>query len=655
MKNFLILVGVSLISFSAQAIIRNAGERRERTVSTSPTIAGVTRAVSRPTISARTVCEDRNNMPLHLVNMMSDDVPSVRFTSNIQGGDQDKVVSLQVGNFIKACADIQAEVTQPEGNVVAVSFRNDFDFAAKLLGTTIQTAQDTNVVVTAEILNGMTMNEKYEACLRFEGILVGFGNDTELRRPQIDSAYTTINFNNTSITFNPNEPMKIIYASPLNLGRAYGAAYDSAGVNIGGLTCNLFEELGSVPVYLHSAEDVRRHRLLNICQHGTPQELRAAMESLGNATELRAILENAYSRQIVRYSDTKSDELESLAREIIDSSDEDTIRQAARRYADILVDLKLNVQKPAIDQLKLLTEERREATEARRTEIDSRILQLNELIGSFDKNSRQFRANDVLDKLLRFGFKNEAETIAEYRLNSHFFGRVYVETGRSTAHGRGAKLSLSGAQRQVEQELNSFRTRADEAERIYYARSGEREYTPEIQGRIDSVSRNRDRQWQRDMERIQRYQGYCQRTMFGFVQNPAKCQEGVRNQNLWQRQALSRRASYNKSIGKHSARLERYTEYEAVGARNRAATDGSEYGDNNSGSSSLLGSYALFDDSTGGAYGGGGMNPSMYPMNGNGMNPMMMGGGMAPYGGQPSGGGMPYGMGMGGMGMGPMM
>jgi hypothetical protein len=648
----ILLITLCVFTGAANAIIHDAGERRERrTPVVSTPGASTSRSVARPTTSARTVCEDSNYMPLQLVSMMSDDSPAIRITSNVQSGDQDKVVSFQVGNLIKACVDLQAEVTQPESNTVAVSFKNEFNFESELLGQSVELTAGQPTVLTRELLSSMTMNEKYEACLRKKGILTGYGSGTKIERPQVDTEYTTVNFNNTAINFNPNEQLKVVYASPLNLGRAYGAAFDNAGEGIGGLTCNVFEEVASQPHYLHSTESVRRHRLMNICQHGTPQELKAAMTSLGNAPDLRGILENAYARQIVSYGDSKAEELETLAREIIDSRDEDSIRQAGRRYADILTDLKTNVQAPAITQLKALIEERRDADEARRVVIDARIAELNQLIGSFDKNSRRFRANDVLDKLLEFGFKSEAETIAEYRLNSHFYSRVYMETGRNASRGRGERLSASGAQRNVEQEMTKFSRRAEEAERIYYARSGERQYSLEIQGNIDRVTRNRDRQWQRDMQRIQRYQGYCQRTMFGFMQNPVKCREGQRNSQLWQRQALSRREGYNRSIGRQGARLERYTQYEAEGARARGDANGDPDSLDGIGGTSILGSYALFDDSTGGSYGGGGMDPSMYQMGPN-QGGMMMGGGMAPYAGQPMQSPYPMMGGMGGMGMG---
>ena len=140
----------------------------------------------------------------------------------------------------------------------------------------------------------------------------------------------------------------------------------------------------------------------------------------------------------------------------------------------------------------------------------------------------------------------------------------------------------------------------------------------------------------------------CQRTAFGFMQNPARCNYAMRNQALWQRQALSRRERFNRGLGGEMTRYERYKQYETE-AQRRLASEQSGPGYVSDG----LGSYGMFEDSAG-------YDPSsMYSMGGVGMdmmgggNPYAGGGGaMGPMGGSPYGGaggmmgGNPYNGGM---------
>ncbi len=635
------LLATLLITTNSWAVIYNAGERTERV---RPRITGGSvRTITSPAVNSTSTegrrCDDGRYLPLGLIAQISNYLPPFEIEKDIQIGRSENTLRVGLSEYISNCLDLDYESKTINGATI-IMVKNKFNYDTVLLDQEVEIAAGQVKRFTAADLSSMTENEKYEACLRKQGILRNFGTETALDRSQARMSV------DSSIDINLREPInsahKVLFGSPQAVGREYGAAFDYDSATRNPDRCFLLEEVANQPYYAFSTEEVRRQELLQICRNGEPEELKAALSSLGNAPDLQRILGQAYDESMKRTMDTKLEELEEIGRQIIDSRDEDELRQLARRYSDIVNELDSTVVEPLKERLKALMDERTDSSDERRQEIDDQIFQIDEIVGKYSERVRRYRAGDVIDRLLEFGFSNEASDIAEFTLKSRFLGRVYRSDGsRDGRRGRDAAVSLSSAESSIERGMRDFETRADESERVYYARTGQRSYTPEIQSRIRSASESRDRQWQRDIQRIQSYSQYCQRNMFGFMNNPSRCQYGQRNQSLWHRQALARRSSYDTSIARHSTMLERYSQYEAEGQRyNEARGGGGSYWDEN-----VLGSYGLFDDGIGAGGAGAGYNASMYQM-GPQMNPFQ-----SQYNTYPGAGGGGYSM----MGPQPMM
>lgn len=598
------------------AVIHNPGERTERARPRIGGTAGSVRTIESPVISSTRTqgrrCDDGRYLPLGLFGQISNFLPPFEIEKDIQIGRDSNKIRVGLSQYISNCLELDYKADTINGATV-IYILNEFDYSPILLGQEVEVAPGQMKTFTAADLESMSENDKYEACLRKQGVLKNFGTETTLDR---SAGSTSVDaYFDVPISGPITGAHKVLFGSPQGIGREYGAAYSYDQRTVNPDRCFLLEEVDERPFYAFSTDDARRQELLQVCQNGEPAELRAAIESTGNAPDLQRILGEAYDASMTRTMDTKLEELEELAKEIIDSRDEDELRQLGRRYSDIIKDLTSNVVDPLKDRLKTLMEERTDADDTRRTEIDDQVFEINSTLGKYSEKVRRYRAGDVIDRLLEYGFSSEASDVAEFTLNSRFLSRVYRgNSTRESRRGRAPSISLSSAESSINRGMRDFEARANESERVYYARSGQRTYTPEIQSRISRASQSRDRQWQRDIQRIQSYQQYCQVNMFGFMNNTARCQHGRRNQNVWYRQALARRGSYDTSIQRHSTQLERYSQYEAEGRRYLDARGESGYWEQN-----VLGSYGMFDDGMGGA-GSGAYNANMYQM-GPQMNP----------------------------------
>ncbi|MBI2521390.1 MAG: hypothetical protein HYV97_13300 [Bdellovibrio sp.] len=618
--------------------------------------ASITPVVSTPAVTTTVIeCKDEDYVPLKLINLLSQGNTGIEIEKSIipqANGERPKLrVRAKIPAILSSCIKKLDLEMRTIGNNVVMSYRNNVaDLRTEMsreIGKTYKDLDGVDVTITSEYLAGLSPYQLYESCLVFKGVLKKTTTgQTTLDRTSPGASYASYSVEK-DISFDPEQPVKVLYATTNGHANSYGPLHGFDMVSNSPNGCMKLEELGQDSVYAYTREEARRFRLFEVCRGHDYSAIRATLSSLGNAPELRAIMERALEREGQQEAEKKYRELEELARTITSSTDEESIRDAGGKYLQVLRRIDDLVMKPAIEELKTLLTRRREVGEEERKVIDKRIKELNDKIGFYSRSSSRFKIGTVIDKLLEFGVKDEAIGIAELKLKSDIYSRVYLD---NRASGRGERLSFTQAESLLQSELKRFETRAVEAERMYLAKTGQRTYTREIGYRIESTRRARDRVWQEDMGRIQNNLQACQRTAFGFMQNPARCNYAQRNMALWQRQAMSRRERFNRNLGAEMGRYERYNSYE-IEAQRRLASERTGPGYVSDG----LGSYGMFEDYSG-------YDPSsMYSM-GAGMGTMggnPYGGGMGMMGGNPYGGGMgmmggnPFNSGMGMMGGNP--
>ncbi|OFZ14188.1 MAG: hypothetical protein A2X86_04875 [Bdellovibrionales bacterium GWA2_49_15] len=652
------LVGLlALVAFTigmdAFAIIQDPGVRTPVTpVSVSGGggvgAASITPVVSTPAVTTAVVeCKDEDYIPLKLINLLSQGNTGIEIEKSVvpeANGERPKLrVRAKIPAILSSCIKKLDLEMRNVGNNVVISYRNNAaDLRTEMnkeIGKTFKDLDGNDVTITGEYLAGLSPYQLYESCLTFKGVLKKTATGaTTLDRTSPGASFASYSVEK-EIAFDPEQPVKVLYATTNGHANSYGPLHGFDMVTNSPSGCLKLEELGQDSVFAYTREEARRFRLYEVCRGHDYSAIRATLSSLGNAPELRTIMERALEREGQQEAEKKYRELEELARTITSSTDEESIRDAGGKYLQALRRIDDLVMKPAMEELKTLLTRRREVGEEEKKTIDKRIKELNDKIGFYSRSSSRFKIGTVIDKLLEFGVKDEAIGIAELKLKSDIFSRVYLDNRTS---GRGERLSFTQAEGLQQSELRRFETRATEAERMYLAKTGQRTYTREIGYRIEATTRARERAWQEDMGRIQTNMQACQRTAFGFIQNPARCNYAQRNQAVWQRQALSRRERFNRNLGGEMSRFERYNQYETE-AQRRLASERTGPGYVSDG----LGSYGMFEDYSG--YDA----SSMYSM-GAGMGGNPYGGGMGMGGGM--GGGMagnPYGGGMNMMGANP--
>lgn len=562
---FLMLAMISLPSFAIiSGVTRPPSSTVGPSVNTTPTVTSSVASLS----SSRVIsCSDENLLPLKLLDYLSFDGSGIRVTSNFQRSGTPKI-TVRLPRFLSSCLSLEPAVKKiGNGELFVVSVENKANLSA---------------------YTGNSQEQKLESCLSSEGIL----SNGQISLPSDQAKYTSEIVHEFEVSFDKARSSKVVFGSPKFLGRSYGPLRNSHLAQREGV-CNYLENFNERPSILFSESDARTAHLERVCRTGNLSEINAALRGTGNSNALTSILEDAQEKALKDYGERQYRKLRELGADILDTTDPDDLEELVSRYNDILEDMQYDFLDPAIERLEQKLEQRSEAeSREKRAEIDVEIRALNKIIDEFGGNPRRYKAPQVIDHLLKHGFggedgTGEALTIARFTLRSRLFGQVYKEDSK---RGRRKKVSFRSAEREVEKELKNFEERAKETHRRYLAETGSERYTPEIKTEISRLTRARDNQWTNDMKNLQKMQQSCQRTMFGFVQNPAYCSYYQQNQQTFMRQAYSNRGVYNRKIGYQNSEYSRYSGYETIGRNYLSAQSGSTGGVL---SSNFLGSYGM--------------------------------------------------------------
>lgn len=580
-------------------------------------------------------CSDGNQVPLSLLQMLTESGEGIS-VSGFDKSDGQKKIVLRIPEYIKACTDFKFSVIQNPANAnVGVSVENNFDYEAhyKAKNWTLPSG-----------FERMSQNDRYEDCLKREGILINGEDGLTIQRPEYkESNYgSTVSAPIDLLYFDETKSMNVYFGSPHFLGREYGVGHKLRDQELLGDGCLRVEDIDSKGGVLYSSEEAEKSRLMNICSSGNYDAIRAALNSLGNAHELRSTLESALGRAATDRAREIYERLEAIE-DAFKPSREDreagrnvgvSERQAKKlgdEYGTLLSELNDIVYTPSINKIQELLNKRELETDDRKVEeIDRQVKDLNELVGLFNKNhNKETKLGLVYDGLKEYNLAKEAEAIEGFRLKSQYFGSVYE--GRRD-NKRGPQLTIQDANEKITDKLTYFKdTVMKDWEDIYLAKEGSSAPVRSTQRQMNTQIARLQTDYQRFQKSEQEnYQRYCARTMFGTVKNSTRCNSFMSGQSKRYKSYLSRRERQLRGIQSTNNKLLTLDQYYQSAQRTVAATD-SEFNDDPLGIYSGAYYGSEFADQSGGLTG---MDPMMnlYNMGQQYQMPQMQTQGIMPMG-----------------------
>ncbi|MEK6624163.1 MAG: hypothetical protein AABY86_04295, partial [Bdellovibrionota bacterium] len=330
-----------------------------------------------------------------LINLLSQGNTGIEIEKAVVPGANEERPKLRVRAKIPAILSSCIKKLDLEmrnvGNNVVISYRhNAADLRTEMnkeIGKTFKDLDGNDVTITNEYLAGLSPYQLYESCLTFKGVLKKTATgETTLDRTSSGASFASYSVEK-ELAFDPEQPVKVLYGTTNGHATAYGPLHGFDMITNSPNGCMKLEELAADSVYAYSRDDARRFRLYEVCRGHDYSAIRATLSSLGNAPELRVILERALEREGQQEAEKKYRELEELARTISSSTDEESIRDAGGKYLQALRRIDDLVMKPALEELKTLLTRRREADEEGKKIIDKRIKELNDKIGFYSRSS----------------------------------------------------------------------------------------------------------------------------------------------------------------------------------------------------------------------------------------------------------------------------
>lgn len=455
-----------------------------------------------------------------------------------------KVVEVSEGNYqvelgkhIKACTDLQFEVTKANSNYF-VRVKNNFEFTPE------------NVPVKdGEKFENLSFDEKYYRCVENKGLLKN-GNFDRLKAEQ--SGHISYGVTSNAFSLDVGDGRKSVtayFGSPK--ATAYGTAYEAKGVSPkpSGWNCVSYENFGQEEERLFTSRRDRVYdRALGVCEKENAEEIleelsRLRSSSAGNFRDLENILEGAYEKAKDKRVDeiyTRMDEIEKAMKpdkggEMVSES---VAEEYAKEYSSLSKELSRIVIQPATRKVNQLLEER---TNENKEQIDARVAELNKQVQEFSK--RDFNSlSHMYDVLKEYNLTKEARDIEGLRLASHHYGRVYKG---DREEGRGKALSLEDATERVRDKIEDFEDKVltDWTAQYEIKRGNKRVVTSarrELEGRQKRHSRLVERLQKKETDAYRKACG----TSMGFMRNPMACKRWHEGKD---RRARSYQAQLNRS------------------------------------------------------------------------------------------------------------
>ena len=544
--------------------------------------SGAPTVVEQHAVEARTDqqidCTDGNDIPLKLLHAIM--YPPKTMKIERMGNGRFK---LTMSRYFTACMDLEIKHFV-KGNNVYVQAINNYDLS------NYPDAQFPS------------MNDKYEQCLKDKGFVDG---SQKLLKEKASSA--DINpgfvrsFSVSSSEIDERENIYAYFSSPRNSAEYYGAALGEGFITDVPAACRNAEKLQAEVVYESPFQKSKEH-YETICSTRDHNEILKAMMELhesntGNARaldqEMRKILLAMLNDQLYKVVEDLPErhgvrlaELSGQIKEASRDNDRRKLERLVTEYSQLVDELEefyLNVK---IAELKNKYDEQDNTTDpAKLDAIAEEIAKLRDSIASFAKEA--YIHTDVISAIEKLGLKTQADRVYEFKMKSYFYGKF---DGKDEEQ----------PDRLIAAQMVEFKEHSTTIERDYLAEHEGEIFSDDMVRQVKRDQERRDYLWQQYLEQEAEYAQACQVTMFGSVQNPARCSRGQEGAATRREKIDSIIQEYNDRIMANATLAERYAKLEGKYQEERGETSSDRDGDSDD---SILFDYSIGDVSTSGTAG----------------------------------------------------
>lgn len=536
------LIAVGMLTSSANAVIKSnwstAQSDKTPSVDYEEVKAGdVTELQS----GQRVECNDGKNIPLGLLKAIMPNFDQIKVDFETKNK---KSARIEIPQYMKSCMKLKFNYHQV-GNDIYISATNEEDLAG---------------------YPGKNTNEKYENCLKETGALKSDGSIDESKA--VFSGGFTQPF---SVKLDPSQNMNVQFSSPQALGTTYGTAAGGDFLETSHDECFKGEEIvaGGLSLF-HSPLVASVEHYQKICEDSDPNAIFKAFKELstsdtGNAQALdssvRDILKAGLKQKLQDTVDVKQKEweeaLEELGKELKKADDEETVKELTKQYLDKIKEIEKFIVDRKIYDLKEAYEKRRKTkNKDDRRALDKEIKKLNEEIGLYARKSN-FVSNAIINKMLEFGLKDEADEAFEFKLKSAHWAQVNFGPKRE-----GYPKDPKGVGKAISSKAREFDRISTDKEKEYDAKQGYDTYSKDYANIAQQLMNKRQMSASRDQDRMQDaykdIQKYCAQTFWGGTKNKSKCTKAQQSYMRTQKSATSRYNKYNQDIMYYSNQANKF-------------------------------------------------------------------------------------------------
>ena len=532
-------------------------------------------------------CSDGKTVPLNLLKLITVNGNGIEIEHNIVNSTvpmDKKTVTVNIPNHITTCSDFTPKVHQDsQRNSLFVTVENNFDLDNYLKDKSViekvGVAGSSAKKYDAELLKKMTPLEKYEACMTIAGVFTkdssGEDKGIKVNWPE-GKGYGPKYSKAIKINFNPKQDMRVLFASPVEGGNLYGAAYNwdnDVPMNFNNpAKCLLKEELDMGGVNLWDEVDRKYAKLKEDCEGGHIK-IRNAMKRLGEFPEqdvFKKILEKQLENELEEMAEDRYKRLTQLGDKIRDPNlTRPQAEQLSAEYVSYVRELNNFYIQPKLEKLKKLETKRKSASSSKeRGIIDGKIKELNSQIGSFEDGplSKKMNVAKTMDALRKQGLVDEANEVAELKLTSGIFRDVHF--GRKGQKRK--SLTYQEAENLVRTKRLAYNRQSVLFSQAYMARTGEGKFSGLFLNNIKSVQRKMQTEMVKFRAQEMKYLRYCSRTMIGSMQNPMRCKKSMSAKAVGRRRGMlnSKLKSLEKKLGQNHEHYQKFVNLEREGLEN---------------------------------------------------------------------------------------
>ena len=520
-------------------------------------------------------CENHKSfMPHNLMkNLFGGE--SISISPPIMDGNQAKI-TVKTPVFLSTCIDIDsidfAGFHIQESNNIMIGLKNNTTYTQGGLNYSIGNR------------NSESQIDGYFKCLCEQQITcdergnpkseIGSLNPNEHK---IKSIETTITIEN----FDPQRPMKVIWANPWNTADKTNNPYSynpPPGGWDGEDGCFKLSKAGDVI----SEEELYLKNLANICKTGTAAQIQNTLDSVEEQyASVREILQMARDEKREIEIDRILDEMKRLTDEYKDKIKEALDNPAAddpQAWVSEFVG-KYNAFLNNYGRLsKQLTQELNEKMMARKSSSDgnerqrlkNEIVKINQLLEKFGKKAVDTGLKNVAKLTASNDYSDIAFTIERYRLESEYYRRVHPKDARKDDKiNYKNKETFTSATGIIEGKLEEIENYIEEGQRRFEARTGREVYSEYEAKKAENIRRNAQ-------QMIQKFQISAQKNFYTSCKaqghspfDPKRCQRAQRK-NVMRKAILENYLrSANERFTGHSRRLATYAELESIAEAHR--------------------------------------------------------------------------------------